>query len=407
MGTVYYMSPEQARGLPVDARTDLWSLGVVLYELITGKKPFHGPTMTDVIISIADRDPAPLSKQVAEVPAQLEQIVSKALAKDREQRYQTGEALLIDLKDLERELAIGAEVERFKTTSPNAQNVTTSTSQQSPFTVSRSHLAIVAVIAGVLIIGALAYALFVRKNVTTTEIRSIAVLPLENRSGDPSQDYFADGVTESLITDLASTGVLTVISRPSVMRYKGTSKTAPEVGRELNVDAVLTGSVGRSADSASIDVQLIDVATERTLWTRSYNRGLSDVLSLQREVTVDVAGRLKVKTTTPGQVHLRDPRPVNPEAYDHFLRGKFYIHRQNRADNDAAIAALERAVAKDPTFAEAFAELAQAYVWKLFLFAPEEKQWAENAFVAVQKALALDPNLAVAYLARGRLQWTP
>jgi len=397
MGTVYYMSPEQARGLPVDARTDVWSLGVVLYELIAGKKPFDGPTVTDIIISIADRAPASLSMHVAEAPSQLEHIVNKALAKDRDHRYQTAEALLSDLKDLERELAIGAEVQRFKATSPNAP---TRASRHFP-------VAMVAAVVGVLIMGAIVYAYFVRKNSAPSEINSIAVLPLENRSGDPSQDYFADGVTESLITDLATSGALQVTSRPSVMQYKGTRKPAPEVGRELKVDAVLTGSVARSADRASIDVQLIDVATERTLWTRSYDRGLSDVLSLQREVVTDIAGKLKVQPATQEQARLREPRRVNPEAYDHFLRGKFYIHRQNRADNDAAIAALERAVAKDPTFAEAFAELAQAYVWKLFLFAPEEKQWAENAFVAVQKALALDPNLAVAYLARGRLQWTP
>ena len=406
MGTVYYMSPEQARGIPVDARTDVWSLGVVLYELVTGKKPFDGPTATDVIISIAEREPAPLSKDVADVPSKLEQIVNKALAKDRQQRYQTAEALLIDLKQLKQELAIGAEVQRYKATSPNAA---TPTSPQVPATPTRRRVIVAAAGAIILVIAGLGYALFVRKNSTSppTEIKSLAVLPLENRSGDASQDYFADGMTESFITDLTRTGALRVTSRASAMQYKGTQKSAQEVGRELNVDAVLTGSVARSGDRASLTVQLIDVRTNQTLWTSSYDRGLSDVLSLQREITNDIAGRIKVPATTQEQVPLRQPRPVNPEAYDHYLRGKFYIHRQNRADNDAAIAALERAVAKDPTFAEAFAELAQAYVWKLYLFAPEEKQWAEKAFVAAKKALDLDPNLAVAYLARGRLQWTP
>src|SRR6185503_13962459 len=160
MGTVYYMSPEQARGLPVDARTDVWSLGVVLYELIAGKKPFDGPTVTDIIISIADRAPASLSMHVAEAPSQLEHIVNKALAKDRDHRYQTAEALLSDLKDLERELAIGAEVQRFKATSPNAP---TRASRHFP-------VAMVAAVVGVLIMGAIVYAYFVRKNSAPSEI---------------------------------------------------------------------------------------------------------------------------------------------------------------------------------------------------------------------------------------------
>ena len=238
-------------------------------------------------------------------------------------------------------------------------------------------------------------------------IQSLAVLPLENLSGDTSQDYFADGMTEALITDLAKVGALRVISLPSVMQYKGARKPLPEIGRELNVDAVLTGSVVRSGERVRIAVQLIHAATDRNLWADSYERDLRDVLALQREVTRDIVGEIRIKLTPQEQVQFGSVRPVNPEAYDHYLRGRFYLNRQNRDDNEAAITALERAVATDPTFAAAYAELAQAYVWKLFLFAPEEGQWAEKAFVAAEKALSLDPNLAVAYLARGRILWTP
>lgn len=403
MGTVYYMSPEQARGLHVDARTDVWSLGVVLYELVTGKKPFDGPTTTDVIISIAEREPAPLSKLVPDVPAKLEEIVTKSLAKDQRQRYQTAAELLTDLKALKQELDIGAEVQRFKA-------VPESNSRQFPSAPSRTPLLVLGALATLVILAALSYVLFFRQKSTPallTEIKSIAVLPLENRSGDPSEDYFADGITESLIADLTRIGTLRVASRPSVMQYKGTRKSASEIGRELNVDAVLTGSVARSGDRARIAVKLIHAQSKRDLWTNDYERSLGDVLALQREVTSDIVSKIKVQVPAQEQVRLREPRTVDPEAYDHYLRGKFYLHRQNREDNDAAIAALERAVAKDSTFAEAYAELAQAYVWKLFLFAPEEKQWSENAFVAAEKALKLDPNLAVAYVARGRLQWTP
>ena len=238
-------------------------------------------------------------------------------------------------------------------------------------------------------------------------IQSLAVLPLENLSGDASQDYFADGMTESLITNLAKIGALRVISRPSVMQYKGARKPLPEIGRELNVDAVLVGSVVRSGERVRIAVQLIHAATDRNLWSDSYERDLRDVLALQKEVTQDIVGEIRIKLTPQEQVQFGSVRPVNPEAYDHYFRGRFCLNRQTKEDNEAAITALEHAVATDPTFAAAYAELAQAYVWKLFLFAPGEKQWAEKAFVAAEKALALDPDLAVAHLARGRILWTP
>ncbi|MBA3714012.1 MAG: protein kinase [Pyrinomonadaceae bacterium] len=416
MGTVHYMSPEQARGLEVDARTDIWSLGVVLYVMVAGQQPFDGATPTDVIISIAEREPVPLARYAPEVPAQLERIVKKALAKDRERRYQTAKDLLIDLKSLRRELEIGAEVERSERSIPGSQPaVTTSrdqliTSRLYSLGLTRSRILILTALMGVLIIAASVYALFFRQSSTPapqTEIKSLAVLPLANLSGDSSQDYFADGMTEALITDLGKIGALRVISRPSVMRYKGARRALPEIGRELNVDAVLTGSVVRSGERVRIAVQLIHVAADRNLWADSYERDMRDVLALQREVARDIVGEIKIKVTPPEQVQFGSVGPINPEAYDHYLRGQFYLHRQNRDDNEAAIAALERAVATEPTFAAAYAELAQAYVWKLFLFAPGEEQWEEKAFVAAEKALALDPDLAVAHLARGRLLWTP
>jgi len=243
--------------------------------------------------------------------------------------------------------------------------------------------------------------------VNPVQIQSLAVLPLANVSGDASQDYFADGITDALINDLAKIDALRVMSRPSVMRYKAAPKPPQEIGRELNVDSVLTGSVARSGERVRIKLQLLHVPTNRNMWTESYERDLRDVLTLQKQVTRDLVGEIKIKVTPQEQVQFGSARSVIPEAYDHYLRGQFYLYRQTRDGNEAAIAALERAVAADPNFAAAHAELAQAYVWKLFLFAPGDKQLAERAFVAVEKALALDPDLAVAYLARGRLLWTP
>ncbi len=242
----------------------------------------------------------------------------------------------------------------------------------------------------------------------TSTIRSLAVLPLENLSGDATQDYFADGMTEALITDLGKISELRVISRPSVMQYKGSRRPPVEITRELNVEALLTGSVVRAGGRVRIFVQLLDAASDRNIWSNSYERDLRDVLALQDEVTRDVIARIRIKLQPEDQKKLTGAGPVVPEAYDHYLRGKFYLHRQTRDDNEAAIAALENAVAADPSFASAHAELAQAYIWKLFLFDPQqERKWAEKAFLASEKALALDPDLAVAHLARGRLLWTP
>jgi TolB-like protein/Tfp pilus assembly protein PilF len=382
--------------------------------MVSGRQPFTGATPTDVIISIAEREPAQLASHAPEVPGRLERIVRKALAKDRAGRYRTAQELLNDLKDLRRELEIEAEVGRSQRAVTNLERAAATGRGQaiasrllSPVLRPSRALALTA-LAGLLIVAGLASARFFRRGpAPPTEIKSLAVLPLENLSGDTSQDYFADGMTEALITDLAKVGALRVISRPSVMQYRGARKPLPEIGRELNVDAVLTGSVARSGERVRIAVQLTHAATERNLWADSYERDLRDVFALQKEVTRDIVGEIRIKLTPQEKVRFGSARPVNPEAYDHYLRGKFYLHRQTRDTNEAAISALERAVATDPTFAAAYAELAQACVWRFFLFTPDEKQWEEKAFVAVEKALSLDQDLAEAHLARGRLLWTP
>ena len=416
MGTVAYMSPEQARGLPVDARTDVWSLGVVIYEMLAGRQPFGGATPTDVIISIAEREPEPLTRCAPETPAELERIVGKALTKDRGERFQSVKDMLTDLKALRRELEIGAGGGPSKRrltaggAAAAATGIQAAAPRRWPVRVRRSRVTLAAALAAAVVAVTMAAGLLFRRSSTHAlppEIRSLAVLPLENLSGDASQDYFADGMTEALITELAKTGALRVMSRPSVMRYKGALRPLPEIGRELNVDAVLTGSVVRSGERVRIAVQLTHAATDRNLWTDSYERDLRDVLALQREVARDIVGEIRIKLTPQEQGRLGSARPVNPEAYDHYLRGKFYLHRQSRENNEAAISALERAVAADPNFAAAHAELAQACVWRFFLFTPDERQWEERAFVAVEKALSLDPDSAEAHLARGRLLWTP
>jgi serine/threonine protein kinase/cytochrome c-type biogenesis protein CcmH/NrfG len=403
MGTVAYMSPEQARGLPVDLRTDVWSLGVVLYEMVAGRKPFTGTTPTDVIISIIQRDPEPLSKFTPEaIP--LHQIIARALAKDRNDRYQTAEELLRELKTVRRELEFGTDPDRYK-----APASTQKSFSHARTTSRRIILAALATIIGVAVLVALWFGKWSNTPppAATTSIKSLAILPMVNLSGDQSQDYFADGMTETLIAGLAKVGALRVTSRTSVMQFKGSHKPLKEIAHELNVDAIVEGSVQRIGDRITVAVRLIDASNEQHLWTETYNRDLRDVLAVQNDVAAAVTQAIQIKLTPQEQSRLARARPINPAAYDDFLRGRYYLNRQTKADNDTAVQALNRAVTSDPEFAAGWAELAQAYVWKLFLFAPDEKDLHEKAFVAVEKALALDPELPEAYLARGRLLWTP
>jgi serine/threonine protein kinase/TolB-like protein/Flp pilus assembly protein TadD len=405
MGTVAYMSPEQARGLPVDARTDVWSLGVVLYEMVAGRHPFSGQTQTDRIISIVEREPDSLSKAAPEARP-LQQIVVKALAKDPNQRYQTAAEILSELKSVKRELELSEDLERYKASGSthNGLRLFNQDARRSRMIV----FAALALMAGIAIVSAVWFGRRLRTGTpAATTIKSLAVLPMVNISGDQSQDYFAEGMTETLIAGLAKVAALRVTSRTSVMQFKGSQKPLKEIARELNVDAVVEGSVQRVGDKITVAVRLIDASTEEHLWTGNYNRDLRDVLTVQNEVATAITQAIQIKLTPQEQSRLARARPINPAAYDDFLRGRYYLNRQTKADNDNAIQSLNRAVTSDPEFAAGWAELAQAYVWKLFLFAPDEKDLQEKAFVAVEKALALDPDLPEAYLARGRLLWTP
>jgi len=238
-------------------------------------------------------------------------------------------------------------------------------------------------------------------------IESIAVLPLENLSGDPEQEYFADGMTEALISDLAQISALRVISRTSVMQYKGARKPLPEIARELNVDAVVEGSVQRAGDRVKITAQLIHAPTDKHLWAQSYERELRDVLALQSEVAQEVAQQIRATLTSQEELRLARSSRVNPEGYEAYLRGKFSFHKRNRdrEATDTSIRWFEQAVQLDPESALAHAALAEAYTTRFFSHDPS-REWEERAYVHIEKALALDPNLAEAYVARGDLAWT-
>lgn len=261
----------------------------------------------------------------------------------------------------------------------------------------------------VLVAAALAYFWASRRSndsVASPPIRSLAVLPLENLSADPAQEYFADGMTDALITDLAQISALRVISRTSVMQYKKAQKPLPQIAKELNVDAVVEGTVIRSANRVRITAQLVRAPSDRHLWAHSYERDLSDVLALQSEVSRAIAGEIRIKVLPQEQTRLARGRPVQSEAYDDYLQARPYFGLETEEENETAIRLLEKAVALDPNFAVAHTALATAYRIRAFSIEPREKEWEQKASAAVEKALRLDPNLAEAYVARGFLLWS-
>jgi eukaryotic-like serine/threonine-protein kinase len=425
VGTRVYMSPEQARGIPVDARTDIFSLGVVLYEMVAGCLPFAGSTSSEVVASLlSEKEPQPLARYSRDVPAELERIVCKALRKEREQRYQSVKDLVLDLQSLKQQLEFEAKLERSMspeskgamaaTTGPEIVEESTrpsahSTSRMGLLTgvlmLHRRSVIPAAAVVLILLAVPLGYFLLSRNGLTTAqpEIKSLAVLPLENLSGDPAQDYFADGMTEELIASLSKIGSLRVISRTSVMQYKGARKPLlKEIARELNVDAVVEGSVLRSGDRVRISVQLIYGATDRHLWAESYQRDLRDVLALQSEVGQAIANEIRIKLTPQEQGLFGNAGSVNPKALEEYLQGRDYFN-QGRNKGGAAgqellktsIGHFEQATRIQPDYALAYAGAARANHWLAGSGAPPE--FFTKSKDAALRALQIDERLAEAH----------
>ncbi len=360
LGTAAYMSPEQARGKPIDKSTDIWAFGCVLYELLTGRRAFRGETLPDIIAAVLEREPD-WKALPGTTPEKIRHLLQRALQKDAHNRLRDLGDARVGLEQAIAAPAKGAESDRVPVRRP--------------------------------------------RRAARKRIRSLAVLPLINLSGDPEHEFFADGMTDALITTLAQIGALRIISRTSVMRYKGAGKPLPDIARELNVEVVLEGTVLRSGDRVRIAVQLIDALSDTHLWAKNYESDLRDILTVQSEVAQAVAQEIKIKLTPQEQAHFSAARPVDPEAYEAFLKGRYYWYRRSPDALNKSLEYLERAVAKDPTYALAHAGLADTWVslgWDLFAgCAPSEG--FPKAKLSVRKALDLDPNCAEALAAYG---WT-
>nr|ART36309.1 C588 [uncultured bacterium] len=426
MGTVAYMSPEQARGDAVDERTDIWSLGVVIYEMVAGCTPFVGTTSNEILSGILSRQSSPsLARYSPSMPERLEEIIDKALTKNREERYQTSHDLLIDLKRLQKTLQLRAVSERSESGAKsqvqplNESDKLNFVGQVTPLTQSassagyivnqvRSHKRGVLIVFALLLLlaaGTFIYALRNRQTAASAqpEIKSLAVLPLNNLSGDPSQEYFADGMTEALISNLAQIRSLKVIPRTSAMRYKGSSKSLPEIARELNVDALIEGSVQRSGERVQVTARLIPAATESLLWSRDYDRDLSDILKLQSEVARAIANEIRIQLSADEQARLTSARSVNPQAHDAYLRGLSHIKR-NEDDLSQAIQYFERAIQLSPDYAAAHAGLSDAWIQRGIWGAKQFREVEPPARAAALKAVELDPQLGEAHASLSRIK---
>ena len=343
-------------GERVDGRSDLFSLGVVLYEMVAGERPFYGPTSSDTLVAILEREPARLEQHRPGVPEALEQIVAKALAKDPARRSQSAREILGDLKQLTHELESGTAWQKTRPSTKRLLKI------RWPRGLTKRVLGL----AGVLVVAVWASFYWrdrLLNRVSVSPVKSLAVLPLANLTGDPEQEYLADGMTDELISILTKLSSLKVIARTSVMRYKGTNKPLKTIAKELNVDQIMEGTVTHSKDHVRVTARLIDPTTERNLWAGTYERDLQDVLLLQSELAQSIVRQVKAKITPQEQQRFANVRRINPEAYEAYMRGVQLKYRKTwRIENlMQAINYFQEAIEKEPTFAAAYSGLALWY----------------------------------------------
>jgi len=387
LGTPAYMSPEQVRARPADHRSDIFAFGIIFYEMLTGVHPFRRAMPVETTGAILHEEPEPVAQYVTGATEHLHELVSEMLAKDPDQRIQTIGEVANRLAEFS---AGGTEIGlRILVSSRLGRRLT---------------LALI-IIAVATLVG---WWVFQRGPVETEApgIHSIAVLPLENLSGDSGQDYFATGMTETLITDLARLGGLKrVIARRSVMRYQGTRRPLVEIAHELDVDALVTGSVVRSGGLVSIAVQLIDPLTEGQLWANRYERELKDIIRLQSDIVSAIVDELKVQLTPGEKASLASAQAMNPQAYEAYLKGRIESNRLSRKNLEMAMEYFRLALQKDPGFALAHVGIARLWGIRGHLGYVPPREAIPEVRAAVSQALALDEGLAEAYRVLGGTQF--
>ncbi|HEV2706991.1 MAG TPA: protein kinase, partial [Pyrinomonadaceae bacterium] len=428
MGTVSYMSPEQARGKEVDERTDVWSLGVVLYEMVVGRLPFEGETTADVLGLILHKEPPPLTHLGTHIPAELDRIVTKALRKDKDERYQVVKDLGLDLKSLKQRLEFEAERERTDAPERSGQTRgavttseggtgptgtsevtarqtgqaaggaihTTSSAEYIATEIKRHKLGVTLALAAlVLAIAGLAYFFFVRGG--GASINSVAVMPLVNVGKDPNTEYLSDGISESLINSLSQLPQLKVIARSSTFRYKGKEIDPEEVAKALGVGAIVTGRIIQRGDELQVSVELMNVRDKTQMWGEQYNRRATDLQAVQAEIARTISEKLRLRLTGAQERQLAKRATENAEAYQLYLNGLFHQRKGNNKENfRKALDYFTQAVGLDPKFALAYTGMPFAYL-NLASTGENPPEMLAKARAAAQMALELDDSLAEAH----------
>ncbi|HSP07614.1 MAG TPA: protein kinase, partial [Acidobacteriota bacterium] len=389
VGTVAYMSPEQARGKELDIRTDLFSFGVVLYEMVTGRSAFQGQSTGEILEAIFNREPVAPVRLNPNVPAELERIIHKALEKDREVRFQSAREMKADLKRLQRTESRG-----------------TGLIDRQPDTVDRVRKTRIPKITAALVLVALSGAgYFYLHRSRTGPFHSLAVLPFVNGSGNPSTEYLSDGITETTINSLSQIPNLKVMARSTVFTFKGKDVDPRKVGQDLNVDAVVTGRVLQQGDTLIIRAELMDVNNGTQLWGDEYDRKFSDILGVQKEIAKEISEKLSLKLTGEDKTRLTRTYTSNTEAYRLYLLGRYYWNKREEASLRKSVEYYQQAIQLDPNYAIAYAGLAVTYATAPGWGLGPPRELYSKAIEAAGRALELDDTLAEAHTALGFAVW--
>ena len=402
------MSPEQAKGKEIDARTDIFSFGVVLYEMVARRLPFAGESVMEMIGAILKDEPKPLD---ASTPSEITKIISKCLRKDRDERYQTIKDVLIDLKDVKQDLefqnklekTISSEKEEPKTQilpATTADEIQKTPTNETLSTKPKLSILLAAALAVMLAIGGF----FGYRNFTAAkQIESIAVMPFVNDSGNADVEYLSDGMTETLISSLSQLPNLSVKARSTVFYYKGKETSAKKIGEELKVQAVLLGRVSQRGNDLKLSLELVNTETQDVIWSEQYNRKQSDLVSLQSEIAKTVSDKLRLKLTATEQERVSKTSTTSSEAQQLYLKGRFHWNKRNTADFQKASEYFQQAIALDPSYALAHTGLADKLALMPYFGSFRPTEYMPLAKQSAQKALEIDPNLAEAHASLGQI----